>query len=468
MSHDFDLAVIGAGAAGLAGARLSVRLGARTALIESNRPGGTRNWTGCIPSKALLKAAQVAHLMRGAQRFGIAGHEPEVDFPCAIGRVRAICEAVRPEEDRVEDNAGIRIFPARARFVDPHTIQLSTGEKVTSRYFLVAAGSQPLIPKIDGIAGTDRVARLTNESLFDLERLPRRMIVLGAGPAGVEMAQAFRRLGSAVTLAEAEHRILGRDDAELSYLLETVLRSEGIDVRFGATVEKIEGNSATLSTGARLETDAVLFAIGRHVNVADLDLKAAGIRVTEYGVSVDEHCRTAVKHIYAAGDVTGRHRFTHMAEHMAAVAVKNALLGARVRIENGQVTWCTFSDPELAHVGASEDQLKNRDTRYEVYKLPYSGVDRAVTEGESTGLIKIFVSPRNGLILGAAILGARAGEMISHFALGMRCKLTLGDLATAILPYPSYMSGVRRVAEQWVGVHKMPTRRRSLRRALGR
>ena len=460
MSHDFDLAVIGGGAAGLAAARLSVRLGARTALVESNRPGGTRNWTGCIPSKALIKAAHVAHLMRTAQRFGMAAHEPEVDFPCAIGRVKAICEEARADED-----PRIRMFPARARFVDPHTIQLSNGEKITSRYFLVAAGSRPLIPKIEGI---ERVSYLTNESVFDLERLPRRLMVVGAGAAGVEMAQAFRRLGSTVTLAESEHRILGRDDAELSYLLETVLREEGIDVRFGETVEKIDGNVVALSTGSRVETDAILFAIGRQVNVADLDLKAAGIRVTEYGVSVDQHCRTGVKHIFAAGDVTGRHQFTHMAEHMATVAVKNALLGARAKIESGQISWCTYSDPELAHVGAWEDQLKNRDVRYEVYKLPYSDVDRAVTESESTGLIKVFVKARTGVVLGTAILGARAGEMIAQFALAIRYKLTMAQLAATILPYPTYASGVKRVAEEWTESRKIATGMRALRRALGR
>jgi pyruvate/2-oxoglutarate dehydrogenase complex dihydrolipoamide dehydrogenase (E3) component len=459
MSHDFDLAVIGGGAAGLAGARLSARLGARTALMDANRTGGTSNWTGCIPSKALLKAAQVAHAMRTARKFGIAAQEPEVDFPRAIGRVRAVCEEVHAAED-----TRIRMFPARARFVDPHTIQLSTGEKITSRYFLVAAGSRPLIPKIEGI---DSAAYLTNESLFDLEQLPRRLIVAGAGPAGVEMAQAFRRLGSAVTLLESEHRILGRDDAELSYQLEGILREEGVDIRFGATLEKITGAGALLSTGARLEADAILFAIGRHVNVSDLDLKAAGIRVTEYGVSVDEHCRTAVKHIYAAGDVTGRHQFTHMAEHMATVAVKNALLGAREKIASGLVTWCTYSDPELAHVGAPEDQLKNRGVQYEVYKLPYSRVDRAVTEGEP-GLIKVFAKPRTGAILGATMLGARAGEMVGQFALAVQCKLTLRELARTILPYPTYASGVKRVAEEWVRARKTATGMRALRRVLGR
>lgn len=440
MPPEFDLAVIGGGAAGLAAARLAARLGARTALIEANRTGGVSNWTGCVPSKALLKAAQVAHLMQTAQRYGVAAHTPEVDFPAVMRRVHSISEEAHREQD-----ARVRVFPARARFVDPHTLRLSTEQQVTSRYFVIAAGSRPLIPKIEGI---DRVPYLTNESLFELDRLPRRMIVAGAGPAGVEMAQAFRRLGAAVTLLDSGHRILGRDDAELSYALEGVLREEGVDIRLGATVEKLEGNvTATLSTGARVEADAILFAIGRQVNVADLDLRAAGIRVTEYGVAVDEHCRTAVKHIYAAGDVTGRHQFTHMAEHMAAVAVKNALLGARVKIASREITWCTYSDPELAHVGASEDQLRNRNVRYEIFKLPYSDLDRAVSDSERTGLIKVFAKPRQGTVLGATILGARAGDMIGEFALAIRHKLTLGQIAATIHPYPSYGSGVQRAAE---------------------
>jgi len=460
VSPEFDLAVIGGGAAGLAAARLSVRLGARTALVEPNRTGGVSNWTGCVPSKALLKAARVAHGMRTALRYGIANHPPEVDFPALMQRVRLTCEEVRTEED-----AAIRIFPARARFTDGHTLQLSNGQKITAKYFVVAAGSRPLIPKVDGI---DQVPYFTNESLFEMESLPRRLLVVGAGPMGVEMAQAFQRLGSAVTLIDSEHRILGRDDSELSYLLEGVLRSEGIDIRFGATVERLEGHiKATLSTGARLDMDAILFALGRKVNVADLDLRAAGIRVTEYGVAVDEHCRTAVKHIYAAGDVTGRHKFTHMAEHMAAVAVKNALLGARAKIENRGVTWCTWSDPELAHVGESEDRLKNRNLRYEVYKLPYSAVDRAVCESESAGLIKVFATRGTGVVLGAAILGARAGEMIGEFALAIRHRLTMAQIAATIHPYPSYGSGVRRAAELWQSARK-PGLLRSIRKLVGR
>ncbi len=271
------------------------------------------------------------------------------------------------------------------------------------------------------------------------------------------MAQAFQRLGSAVTLVESGHRVLSRDDSELAYVLESSLREENIDIRFGATVERIApGVVATLANGTRLEADAILFATGRRVDVSDLDLRAAGIRVTEYGVSVDEHCRTAVRHIYAAGDVTGRHQFTHMGEHMAQVAVRNALLGSRVTLDPN-ASWCTYSDPELAHVGASEDQIKNRNARYEVYRFPYSRIDRAAAESESAGLIKVFATPRKGTILGATILGSRAGEMIAEFALALKKKMTLADVSSTIHAYPTYMCGNRRAADEWGLSRQSPT-----------
>ena len=450
MTPEFDMAVIGAGAAGLVASGMAASLGARTALIESRRMGGECTWTGCVPSNSLLKAAHVAHLVRTADRYGLASREPEVDFAAVMRRVHEIRELIYESADSPEvfERLGVSVFNARARFVDPHTLQLSTGERVTSRYFIVAAGSLPLVPNIDGI---DRVPYLTNEFLFEIERLPKALIVVGAGPLGVEMAQAFRRLGSSVILVDSGHRVLSRDDAELSYLLEKVLRGEGIEIRFGVTVQKLEGHvTAILSNGARLEADAILFATGRRVDVSDLDLRAAGIRVTEYGISVDQRCRTAVKHIYAAGDVTGRHQFTHMAEHMARVAVSNALLGRRNKLDEQHVTWCTYTDPELAHAGASEEQLKNRNIRYEVYKFSYAKLDRAVTESESAGLIKVYAAPRKGTILGATILGARAGEMIGEFALAMRNKLTLGDIAATIHAYPTYVFGNRRAADQWL------------------
>jgi pyruvate/2-oxoglutarate dehydrogenase complex dihydrolipoamide dehydrogenase (E3) component len=276
--------------------------------------------------------------------------------------------------------------------------------------------------------------------------------VVGAGPQGVELAQAFQRLGSKVTVIESSHRVLGRDDAELTYLLEQSLRKEGIAFRFGATVERLEGKViAHLSGGTRLEADAILFAAGRYVDVSALDLRAAGIRVTEYGVRVDDRCRTDAKHIYAAGDVTGRHQFTHMAEHMAKVAMLNALAGKlvarKVRLEETRVPWCTYCDPELAHVGASEDQLRNREIRFEAFKFPYARLDRAIVDGEETGLIKVFAAP-NGKILGAAILGARAGELIGEWALALRHGMQLADITATLHPYPSYAFGNRRVADQ--------------------
>ena len=454
MKPDYDMTVIGAGAAGLVAAGIAAMLGARTALIESARAGGDCTWTGCIPSKTLLRSAHAAHAVRTAGRFGIAGREPEVDFAAVRRRIHAIRQNIYEDAGAPEvfERLGVRTIPARARFLDPHTLQLSTGQKLTSRFFLVAAGSRPLIPKIDGI---ESVPYLTSETVFEMERLPERLIVVGAGPQGVEIAQAFHRLGSRVTLLEASHRVLGRDDAELTYLLEQALRQEGLDLRFGATIEKLENAPqgrvvATLAGGGRLEAEAILFATGRRVDVADLDLRAAGIRVTEYGVTVNQHCRTAVKHIFAAGDVTGRHQFTHMAEHMAKVAMKNALAGVRSKLDDAHVAWCTYTDPELASVGVCEDELKNRNLRYDVFKFPYARLDRALVDGEATGMIKVFAAPPKGRILGVTILGARAGESIAEWAVALHRGMTLREIASAIHPYPTYAFGNRRVADQWL------------------
>ena len=451
MQPDFDMTVIGGGAAGLVAAGISASLGARTALIESNRLGGDCTWTGCVPSKTLLKSAHMAQSARAAAEFGINREEPQINFAAVMRRVDTVRRGIYEQADSPEvfERLGVRVFSARARFTDAHTVQLSTGQRVTSRYFLIAAGSRPLIPKLEGL---DAVPHFTSDSIFEIDRLPARLIVVGAGPQGVELAQAFQRLGSKVTVIESSHRVLGRDDAELTYLLEQSLRKEGIDFRFGATVERIEGNvTAHLSGGMHLEADAILFAAGRYVDVSDLDLRAAGIRVTEYGVRVDDRCRTDAKHIYAAGDVTGRHQFTHMAEHMAKVAMLNALAGKlvarKVRLEETRVPWCTYCDPELAHVGASEDQLRNREIRFEAFKFPYARLDLAIVDGEETGLIKVFAAP-NGKILGAAILGARAGELIGEWALALRHGMQLADITATLHPYPSYAFGNRRVADQ--------------------
>jgi pyruvate/2-oxoglutarate dehydrogenase complex dihydrolipoamide dehydrogenase (E3) component len=417
--------------------------------------GGDCTWTGCIPSKTLLKAAQVAEVARTAIKYGIVCDPPRIDFPAVMRRVDSVRRAIYRDADAPEvyERLGVRVFPARAKFTGPHALQLSDGHSVTSRYFLIATGSRPLLPKVEGL---DAVQHYTSESIFEIERLPSRLIVVGAGPQGVELAQAFQRLGSKVTVVEASHRVLGRDDADLSYLLEQSLRREGIEFLFGATVaklesDKVEGNiTAHLTGGVRLQADAILFATGREVDTSDLDLRAAGIRVTEYGISVDDRCRTAVKHIYAAGDVTGRPRFTHMAEHMAKVAMLNALVGKRSRLDEARLPWCTFCDPELARVGASEDQLRNRDVRFDVFKFPYARLDRAITDGEESGLIKVFTTPPKGRILGVTILGARAGDMIAEWSLALRHEMKLRDITSTLHPYPSYAFGNRRAADQWL------------------
>jgi pyruvate/2-oxoglutarate dehydrogenase complex dihydrolipoamide dehydrogenase (E3) component len=256
-----------------------------------------------------------------------------------------------------------------------------------------------------------------------------------------------------VTVVDSGHRVLSRDDPELSYLLEEALKAEGIEFRFGTTVEKLErsaGIMATLSRGHSVSVDAVLLAVGRRVDVSSLNLRAAGIRVTEDGIRVDARCRTEAPGIYACGDCTWRWQFTHMAEHMARVAVWNAVAHRRLQIDERVLTWCTYTDPELARVGPSEDELKKRDARYEIYRYPFSKVDRAVTDGRTQGVVKVFAHPRSGKIYSATILGPQAGDLIAEYALAIQAGLKLRDISATIHPYPTYAWANRRAADQWL------------------
>ncbi len=447
---DYDLAVIGGGAAGLVSAGVGAALGAKVALIEEKRLGGECTWTGCVPSKTLLRAAKLAQEMRVADRYGLSAIEPRIDYAGLVRHIREIQERIYEESDSPEVNQrrGVEVIRARAKFTDPHTLALSDGNRVTARRFVIAAGSHPLVPKIEGI---EQISYLTNENIFDLEQLPRRLIVAGAGPIGIEMAQAFRRLGSEVVVVNRGHRVLSRDDQELSYLLEDALRAEGIAFELGATIEKVEpGIRVTLSSGKVLEGDQILFAQGRRVDVAALQLKAAKVEVSEYGVTINERCQTTAKHIYACGDVTGKLQFTHMAEAMAKVAVMNALLWFPKKLDTGRVPWCTFCDPELASVGELEDVLKKREAKFETYRFPFAKIDRAVTDGAGRGLIKVFAEKKSGKILGASILGVNAGEMIAEYALAMKNGLSMQNISDTIHPYPTYMLGARQAADEWV------------------
>jgi pyruvate/2-oxoglutarate dehydrogenase complex dihydrolipoamide dehydrogenase (E3) component len=460
MSYDYDVVVIGGGAAGLTAAGLAANLAARTLLVEARKLGGDCTWYGCVPSKTLIKGAKVAQQMRHASQYGLIDREPTVDFARMMGHVRQTREGVYEEADKPEhfERMGVEVRHGKARFLDAHTLEISgnnTVEMVTARYVVIATGGSPVVPAVEGIG---EVGYLTNETLFELNELPRRLAVIGGGPIGMEMAQAFQRFGAKVVVLQSQDRILPRDDPELSALLKARLEDEGIVFLLNARVNRLSRGSGhgevqiEVEAGGAIRTvvvDAVLVAAGRRANREGLNLEAAGVASDERGIRVNDHCRTNVGHIYAIGDIAGRFLFTHYAEHMAKVAVTNALLKLPFSIDTRHVPWCTFTDPELAHAGASEAELKERGVRYEVYRFPFSKIDRAITENETAGLIKVFATLWSGKILGASIVGSQAGEMISEYALAMRNGISLRKMSDTIHPYPTYGLGNRRAADQW-------------------
>jgi pyruvate/2-oxoglutarate dehydrogenase complex dihydrolipoamide dehydrogenase (E3) component len=452
MTYEYDMAVIGGGAAGLTAAGMAALLGAKTALIEEHRLGGDCTWVGCVPSKTLLRAAKAAHEMKTADRFGLLPVPPEVPFLRVMEHVRQIRQRIYDDADAPPnlEKLGVEVIIGTARFTDPHTIEIqnTSGKllRLASRFFVVASGSRPKIPAFSTTV-------LTNETVFELESQPKRLLVMGGGPLGIEMAQAFERLGSDVVVVAPGNRILQRDDPEQAIKLEACLAREGISLVLGQRVTGLEkrGNDsvAMLEDGRTLQCDAVLAAIGREPAIKTLQLEKAGVRFGPKGISVDDHCRTSQRHIYATGDVTGRYQFTHMGEHMSKVAVTNAILRWPKKLAEKHAVWCTFTDPELAYLGESEADLQRRRAKYSVYCFPFEKLDRAVTESETSGEVKVFTN-RTGKILGASILGARAGEMICEYALAMRAGIRLSRIADTIHPYPTYMLGNRRAAEQSV------------------
>jgi pyruvate/2-oxoglutarate dehydrogenase complex dihydrolipoamide dehydrogenase (E3) component len=449
MSYDYDMVVIGGGAAGLTAAGMSAVLGARTALVEAQKLGGDCTWHGCVPSKTLLHAAKIAHRMRTADRYGLTPAAPAHDFARVMEHVRSIRQHIYDEADAPPhfEKLGVEVVAGRAAFLDAHTLAIhgagAQPARLTSRKFIVATGSAPRTPRV---AGIESVEVLNNESVFELTRLPGRLLVMGAGPIGIEMAQAFRRLGSEVTVVDHAGGILGRDDPELTAILLDSLRAEGIRFLLGDEVTRVEPGAAYTKTGQRVEADAILAAVGRSPTLDGLNLSAAGVRVNERGIVVDRRCRSSARHIYACGDVAGRHLFTHMAEHMAKVAVMNAILHVPFSLDERHVTWCTFTDPELAHVGSSEAELQRDGVKYTIYRFPFTQLDRAITESETTGLVKVLAG-RWGRILGVSILGAHAGEMIGEYALAMRNGVRLDKISSTIHPYPTYGLGNRRAAD---------------------
>ena len=457
--YDYDALVIGGGAAGLTTAGIAANFGAKTVMIERDRLGGDCTWTGCVPSKTLLKAASVMHQAKQAELYGLTPGAVELDPVSVMKHVDRVRREVYEEADDPEifEKMGIDVVQGTANFVDEHSVKITDSNglqrEISGKYIFICAGASAFVPPVDGI---DTVDYLTNESLFEIDDLPEELIIVGGGPIGSEMSQAFVRLGAKVDVVDMAPGILRNDDPELTSILKETLEGEGVTYHLDSSLKKVSVSGSGIIVSIEqsgdvkeLRADKILMATGRRANIDSLQLKTAGIETYRGGISVNDKCQTSKKHIYAIGDVTGRYQFTHMCEHMAKVATSNALIKVPMKIDKKHVPWVTYTDPELGQVGASEQQLKESGESFEVYRFPFSKIDRAITDGNTTGLIKVYAKKWSGKILGASILGAHAGEMISQYALAMRNGVSLREFADTIHPYPSYGLGARRAADQW-------------------
>ncbi|HEX9016805.1 MAG TPA: FAD-dependent oxidoreductase [Chloroflexota bacterium] len=438
MGESYDLVVVGGGSAGLTGAGLALQFGARVALVERGRLGGDCTWTGCVPSKTLLKSAKVAHQMKTASRYGLQPADVAIDLKQVMAHVKAVVEEVYQEETPGSLRAdGAAVYLGMPHFLDPHT--LAVGETtIEGNHFLIAAGAHPIVPSIPGLKET---GYLTYETIWDLEELPEGLLVLGGGPQGCEFAQAFARLGSRVTMVTRSKRLLPRDEPEASAVLARVFASEGIELLLGASADHVRRDEKWVHVaagGKEAHGSELLVATGRHPNVEGLDLKKAGVAFTAGGIRVDEKLRTSQGHIYAAGDCTGGPQFTHYAGWQAAMAVRNALLPGATKGMLAHVPWTTFTEPEVAHVGLTRSQARQQfGDDVMTCNWPMDRVDRARTDGETAGFLQL-VHKRDGTLLGASVVAERAGETIQEWVVALDRGLKVGELSNVLHVYPTY------------------------------
>jgi len=434
----YDLAIVGGGAAGLVAGVAAGAAGARTCLIErDDRLGGECSWTGCVPSKALLHQASLAY--RSAR-------SPEENI---MDKVRAtVLEASRASKAKaLLDHYGVDICYSRPAFKDNRSVILADGREIEAKKFILCTGSSARIPELEGLTA----GYLTNHEIWDLPDIPESLLIIGGGPIGTEMAQAFHRLGTKVTLLQSRDRLLPRDDQELARELTGMLIEEGIAIRLNTRIKKVEklDQGWVVEAGeAKLHGQHLLIALGRQANTEGLNLEAAGVEYSKEAIVVNRHMRTTAPNIWAAGDCTGGLRFSHIAEIEVKAAVRNALFPLNSSVNYQGSPWATFTDPELAHLGLTEEECRERNYRYRVYSQAFAGDDRAITDGDARGRVKIIASPY-GKLLGVHILGPRAGELLNEFILARRKGLRLYEIGLTVHVYPTLGMAVQRATDDW-------------------
>jgi pyruvate/2-oxoglutarate dehydrogenase complex dihydrolipoamide dehydrogenase (E3) component len=458
----YNVVVVGAGTGGLVTAAGTAGLGGRVALVERNLMGGDCLNFGCVPSKALISSARLVQRIRESEKWGLDQSEPQFVFEKVFERMRARRAKIAPHDSQERfESLGVDVFHGEARFVSPHEVEVN-GQRLRARNFVIATGSRAVVPKIKGI---DSVPYFTNETIFDeLKRKPENMIVLGGGPIGCELAQTFRRLGVDVTIFQRGDQLLPREDRDVAEFVERRLINEGVrvvknaDARSVATSDsgKVALQLLDRQSGQPAEptffADALLVAAGRTPNLRSLDLKSAGIDITERGVHVNDYLQTSQRHIYAVGDVIGPFLFTHMADAQGRVAVRNILVPfqfLRQKMDYSVVPWCTYVDPEVAHVGLGEKEAKGQNIDYDLFVVLLEDVDRAVVESEDAGFAKILTGKDSDKILGATIIAPHAGDLLHEFVLAMKARIGLGTIASTIHAYPTFAELARKAGDKY-------------------
>lgn len=450
--YDFDIGILGGGAAGLTVASGAAQLGAKALLVEKEKElGGDCLHFGCVPSKTLIRTAHVYHLMKTAKDFGLPEMKvPPVDFKEVAARIRSVISTIQ-EHDSEERfcSLGARVEFGDPAFVDNHSIRLN-GHTYSAKNWVIATGSSPGIPPVEGL---DKTPFITNKEIFSLEHLPSSMIILGAGPIATEMAQAFSRLGSKVSVVQRSSQILSKEDKDLADEVMGVLNSEGVEFYLDATIiralerggkrevliKDVDGREISL------KAEKILVALGRKPNIEGLGLEHIGVELDKKGVKVDNRLRTNIKHIYAAGDVTGAYQFTHAAGYEGGIVISNAIFHLPRRVDYTFLPWCTYTDPELASIGMNEKAAKAAGIKYSVWTEAFKDNDRSLAEGEKIGKIKMILD-KNEKPLGVQILGPRAGELLNEWVAVLNGKVKLSSLASAVHPYPTLGEINKRVA----------------------
>lgn len=460
---DRNLVVIGAGSAGLVSAYIAAAVKAKVTLVEKHRLGGDCLYTGCVPSKALIRSARFLSLVKRADEFGMRSAHAEFDFADAMERVQRVVQAIAPH-DSIEryTGLGVDVVMGAARIVSPWEVEVTQADgqvrRLTTRSIVIATGARPFVPPIPGI---EQVEVLTSENVWNLRQRPDRLVVLGGGPIGSELAQTFARLGSRVTQVEQAPRLLMREDVDASDLVTARFRHEGIDVRLDHTAKRIEvinGEKLLIAEHAgsevRIPFDALLVAVGRHANLTGFGLEELGV-TTGRTVEVNDYLQTNFPNIYAAGDVAGPYQFTHTASHQAWYAAVNALFDPfkKFRADYRVIPWATFVDPEVARVGLNELEATEKKVPHEVTTYALDDLDRAIADGEAHGFVKVLTVPGKDRILGATIVGEHAGDLLAEFVLAMKHGIGLNKILGTIHTYPTMAEANKSVAGNWKRAH---------------